>query len=311
MFSPYGYVSFESVSQLIQDWATRIYSAHHLNEMSLDHQTAFSETVSCEQVLSAVRWQRLTKELGDKPDFRSQAYRSLTSQMSMKDRFEISVIYHCIFSKVLVMLDTLVCSVDGQVMRPDKYVFLHLDRLDWVYPVWPLQRTNELIGIFELHEQRGFDGVDLAARYCFVDHALGMLRLKNNSASGFARCSHFGDDRHAEQFLKFQVEPFLDRSIVWSTESFPGNFATVLEEIGALDEDWNLSQISTLGQVSGSPGATRGSKPTGAKNEYFRRYPEGKPDGLSYEAIASELTEAGFPISGRQVLNYEKQRSQA
>ncbi len=60
---------------------------------------------------------------------------------------------------------------------------------------------------------------------------------------------------------------------------------------------------STESQAKGK----RGSKPTGAKQEFFRRYPDGKPEGLSSEAIAAELTEAGFTICGRSVQNYAKE----
>ena len=52
----------------------------------------------------------------------------------------------------------------------------------------------------------------------------------------------------------------------------------------------------------------KGRKPTGAKEEYFRRYPNGKPKGVTFDAIAAELTESGFPISDRMIAMYESER---
>tara|TARA_B100000767_G_C19729103_1_gene520801 strand:- start:565 stop:1545 length:981 start_codon:yes stop_codon:yes gene_type:complete len=51
-----------------------------------------------------------------------------------------------------------------------------------------------------------------------------------------------------------------------------------------------------------------GRKPSGAKEEYYRLYPNGKPDGISYDAIEAELLEAGYKISSRSIQYYESER---
>lgn len=52
----------------------------------------------------------------------------------------------------------------------------------------------------------------------------------------------------------------------------------------------------------------RGPKATGARAEFNRRYPSGIPPELSQEAVAMEISEAGFQISPRSISNYNKDR---
>ena len=193
-------------------------------------------------------------------------------------------------------------------MRPDDYVFIHQDRLDWVYPAWPLRETTELHNIFELADERGFSCYDLSARYYFLDHSLGILRLKNNSISGFKFSSHFGDDAHSDSYFQHQVKPFLGWAPVWNEEDLPDNFAQFLENLGVLREEWNVPALTLEKTGQDETYRARGAKPTGAKAEFRRRYPNGKPDGLSADAVAAEITETGCPISGRQVLNYAREQ---
>lgn len=77
------------------------------------------------------------------------------------------------------------------------------------------------------------------------------------------------------------------------------------------EEVSDLVKIVDFGKAYSSrkPSLPRGRKPTGARDEYFRRYPDEKPQDRTYEAIAAELKEAGFPISSRQVQTYESERN--
>jgi hypothetical protein len=71
----------------------------------------------------------------------------------------------------------------------------------------------------------------------------------------------------------------------------------------AADVDFPLEN-----EVSKGP-RKRGAKPSDAKAEYYRLYPAGKPERLSYDAIAAQLTELGFAVVGRTVQNYENARN--
>jgi hypothetical protein len=71
----------------------------------------------------------------------------------------------------------------------------------------------------------------------------------------------------------------------------------------AVDENFPMEN-----EVRSGP-KKRGAKPSEAKSEYYRLYPSGRPEGVSCDAIAAELTERGFPVVGRTVLNYENARN--
>lgn len=306
MFAPEGYLGFGDMNEYLSEWASQIYFAYLLEESGSDPRLAFSgDEPSTGRVMQ--------HRIGQNPTFRHKleggddSERERFAKLLVEDDFFTAIIFHCILAKVLLQLNTLLCSKDGLLIRPDNYVFVHLDRLDWVYPRAPLRETTELQGIFKHFDRGDFHATDLAHRYCFVDFYSGTIRLKNNSVSGFRRCGHFFDDVGADRYVTTQVAPFLSRSIVWRQDTLPENFADFLENNGVFESRWRVAETLSANSNNAKVWSKRGAKPTGAKQEFIRRYPDGKPEGLSAEAIAAELKDAGFPISARQVLNYAKE----
>jgi len=105
------------------------------------------------------------------------------------------------------------------------------------------------------------------------------------------------------------VEPFLGHAIAWNSKNFPTEMVDLLDGLWAFESHWNVTELVGSGTRTKLGARKRGPKPTGAQDEYFRRYPVEKPNDISFDAIAAELAEAGFPISARQIQNYEKKRT--
>ncbi|SLN17250.1 hypothetical protein ROA7450_00539 [Roseovarius albus] len=308
MFSPEGYVGFSRMTEFISDWAHKIYLAYLVEELGNEPERVFRETKNAESMLASYRLKQLRSS---NPNFTATSedkhWRKYLATAN-EDALNVAVIFHCIFSKLLMRFDTLLVSSEGNIMRPDDYIFLHLDRLDWVDPCWPIRNTSALSKIFEYFDKGRFGRNSLADRYCFIDFELGTICLKNNSLSGFKECSHFFDDSPFDRYYKIHVEPFLERAIVWREDDLPQNFPEFFETISAIEARWGLPAIFARMEENRGHQLKRGVKPTGARSEFLRRYPDGKPEHLSAEAVAAELTEAGFPISGRQVQNYDRER---
>lgn len=316
MFSPEGYHSFNDMTDTLRDWANRIFAAYLFEQRGCVSPTNAFQNGESSDLLVFKATRELLKQDGLDLVDASEKDREKIYERGHDDDFALSLIFHCLLSKLLMDFDTLLTSSSGNVIRPDDYIFLHLDRLDWVYPRWPIRDTPELGRIYELFDKGGFNGHSLAERYCFLDYYTGTIKMKNNSISGFKTCSHFGEDAISQRYIEAQVEPFVSHAVVWKAAEFSAfDFAQYFESKGIIEERWRVPELvdsienaDTLARKSGAkPLRKLGAKPTGAKTEFFRRYPEGKPVTLSAEAIAAELTEAGYPISGRQVLNYAKE----
>ncbi len=308
MFSPEEYVNFYQMTEFVRDWAYKSYLARLIEQEKKDPVRVFQSDEDGDRMLSRFRLDKL-KEMN--PNYlheKDDPYWTSHLKTRKEDDFFVTIYFHCTLTKVLKNFDTLLASPDGKVMRPDEYVFLHMDRLDWVYPSWPIRECTELRTIIGLFDEGKFNGYDLSQRYCFLDFSLGTIGKKNNSISGFRRSSHFGDDDLSDRYVKTHVEPFVSWAVVWNEDHFPENYPQFFEDIGVVREQWKIPEAIETMDREGRSKPKKGAKPTGAKQEFFRRYPDGKPEELSAEAIAAELTEAGYPISGRQVLNYAKER---
>jgi len=83
------------------------------------------------------------------------------------------------------------------------------------------------------------------------------------------------------------------------------DWVQMLKEFGNL----TYENVRSFSEANEKKPKKRGPKATGAKSEFYHRYPDGVPDGLSHEAIAAEISEAGFTISARSIGNYEKNRT--
>lgn len=309
MFAPEGYVGFGQMVEFLSDWAHSTYLAYVVEEDGRDPTKVFAEVGDAHRMLLTYRTHRLKKDTPEHTHSKDDVHWQRHIETRREDSFFVGIIYQCLLSKTLMKLETLLASPDGRIMEPDDYMFVHMDRLDWIYPSWPLRQSPELAGIIDYFDQGIFHESDLSERYCFLDNALGTIRLKNNSISGFKRSSHFGDDAVSGRYVETQVEPFVAWSVVWNGANLPDDFPQFFENIGLLEERWNVPNALNSSETDDNrpTGKKRGAKPTGAKQEFFRLYPDGKPDDLSADAIAAELTESGFPISGRQVQNYAKE----
>jgi hypothetical protein len=310
MFAPEKYVRWVDLVPELFDWAERILLAYSLEGDGKDPSIAFRSETSPEEIYFSIEFEkrRLSRTEGtaDFSDTQSRA----DSQKDVSERnFCSSIVTYIWICDILLQFDTLVCASDGQTMRAPDLLVLHADRLDWCNLNFPIRKCAEFSYYFDLFDKGVFDGQDLADRFCFIDPLTGTITLKNNSLSSMDMASHLDlNSRDLSRYLDHIVKPYLGHSIVWNSTNFPDEIHDLLDDLGAFEERWRVTEVFDRRSVKKPRMQRRGAKPTGAKDEYFRRYPESKPTNISYEAIAAELAESGFPISARQVQNYERGR---
>jgi len=307
MFAPEGYYSFSVMTNFVGDWTHRAYLAYLLEEDGRATTAAFDQNSDGQSLLAGYRHQKLRDVAPDVVYSPKDEHWAEHLKRSREDDFCITLLFHCVFSKLMMNLDTLVTSPQGIVVQADDYLFLHKDRLDWVYPKWPIRSSTELTQYFSLFDEKRFGGGAIMERYCFVDYGLGAISLKNNSEASFYNSSHFGDDAFASKYIRTHVDPFVGWAVVWNEASMPDDFTEVFEAMGLIEEHWKAPHFFTSSSEAKIRVARRGAKPANAKREFFRLYPNGKPNDLSAVAIAAQLTELGYPISGRSVQNYAKE----
>lgn len=194
MFAPEGYLGFGSIQSFVEEWATRLNSAHHAASVGIDPLGLFNDADHYYDVKRRVQVARLVQAHGDKFLVSRTSFIDETANVWRDDEFGIAIFYHIILTSIFRYFTPLACSQTGTLMPVDNYAFLHMDRLDWVYISWPLEENPYLQRYFELYRAGKFDGSSVSDRYCFFDQALGVLRLKNNSIAQFHIASHFGDE---------------------------------------------------------------------------------------------------------------------
>lgn len=318
MFAPEGYIRWVDLFEEIKSWSYRIILAEQLQNESQDTGVAFDEKVY--PMGSLIRrihqsFMAETPELflsGVKINERKEF-----AKANEELHFESDLISNIIMANVLLEFDTLVCSPMGDILRAPELMLLHSDRLDWCHWCWPVRETPEFLSYFEQFDKGNFSGQELANRYCFIDSFSGVIELKNNSIINFGAASHFGRptskaDKSKHLITKFvsqAIEPFIGWAVVWNSANLPKSTMELLQGIGMLDESWSIPMQADGKSFPEIGKRKRGPKPTGARNEFYRRYPGGKPSELSADAIAAELTEAGFSITGRMISYYESERN--
>lgn len=311
MFAPEGYLGFSKMTNFLRDWAYRVYLAYLLEADGKYLEKVFTSENSAERLLSNFRHVKLREAAPNlKYSDNDKNWVNHIKQGS-EDSFFVAVLFHCLLAKVLMNFQTLVASPDGKIVEPDNYLFIHMDRLDWVDPTWPIRESGGLWNYMDYFDQGKFDGFSVSERYCFLDFSLGTIGLKNNSARSFLQASHFGTDELSKRYISTQVEHFVGWAVVWKEDDLPEDYTQFFEDVGFLETRWNVPTLFSSENEANSPARKRGAKPSGAKAEYYRLYPKGKPDGLSYDAIAAELAERGFAVVGRTVLNYENARNRS
>ncbi|AML52589.1 hypothetical protein [Falsihalocynthiibacter arcticus] len=306
MFSPEEYIGYDSLRTHFEQWAGQVHLAYLLESVGADPSEAFRGDGRKKDVMH-FRMEQLSldRPMAELPR-KSEMWREL-SVIRMKDEFEQAIIFHCMFAKCIMQLDTLLSSSHGKVMRPDEYQFLHMDRLDWIYPNWPLNETSGLEFIFKLYEENKFSGLHLSERYCFLDTSLGVLKLKNNSISSFRTSSHFGSDEFSDSYIETHVRPFLGWAPIWDEKHLPQNMAQFLEDLGVLEQRWGVSSLFEDPESKPTPKKRRGPKPGPAKALFCKKYPDGLPEELSAEYVSADFKSEGVTISPRQIANYDRE----
>lgn len=189
MFAPEGYLSFSDMVEFLSDWANRAYLAYLVGDKGKSTEKVFLLEDSGEALLSSFRHRNLRESAPNLQYSRNDKNWERHLKQSAEDQFFIAILFHCLLSKVLMKFETLVSSPDGRIIQPDDYLFLHMDRLDWVYPSWPIRESGGLTGYMDFFDQGRFNGHCVSERYCFLDFGLGTIGLKNNSVPSFLRTS--------------------------------------------------------------------------------------------------------------------------
>lgn len=311
MFAPENYVRWIDLVPELHEWANRILLAHELEEGGKDPSIAFNAATIPEAVRIAEANDKFKLlDPSDDPISWDAQRRSDFSKVISEVEFTSSLIAFKYVSEILLQFDTLVCSPEGQTMRAPDLMLLHSDRLDWCYLDVPIRNIHEFQYYFELFDEGRLNADDIADRFCFIDPFMGTITLKNNSLTNMAKASHINlNSNDVERFYQQGVKPYLGNSIVWSAKKFPDEVVDLLDAMRFFETHWKVKELFDPKSARKLATQKRGAKPTGAKDEYFRLYPKGKPSDVSFEAIAAELAEAGFPISARQVQNYERGRT--
>ena len=298
MFAPENYIRWSDLVLELHEWAHRILLAYELEQVDEDPSFAFKYDTQAE--VSRLMLAR-KNSANDEANF---------GHILGEIEFTNSLVMYVHLSQILMNFDTLICSNSGQTMRAPLPLLLHSDRLDWCGVDWPLRKNAQFNMLFKYFDRGTFDGQSLADRFCFIDSFTGTVTLKNNSLKTMLHASHLdlnSDD--VERFFQVGVKPFLGYSIVWNNKNFPSDMVELLSSLDQFEPHWNVAEFFDPIAAEEMKKKRRGPKPTGARDEYLRRYPNGKPSNLSFDAIAAELADAGFPISARQIQNYERSRT--
>lgn len=311
MFAPEGYIRWFDLYRELDDWAERIVYAQLLEDWGDDPNEAVDPDFDPDQCIED--WV-VGKILHDGIDtFDVALVEKCSNEISEKlDEIYLTteMLVCTMLSKVLLTFDTLVCTNEGRTTRAPDNILYHIDRLDFCTWSWPIRGAPDYSGFFELFDKGQFPPRSLADRFCFIDPLTGLVKNKNGSRSKFLTAEKIYLREHeVDRFFEKILDPFVGHAIAWNGKNFPQSILELFDGFGVLPTDWAIDPRLSLPVDGVSRIKRRGRKPTGAKKEYFRRYPRGKPSKLSYEAIAAELVEAGFPISARQLQNYEKKRS--
>lgn len=314
MFAPEGYMHLRELAGELDDAIERVLCAYQLEELGQDPSRAFLPHVDpARLLLHLAAWKVMGKDTPEDEVARSPENRKVWKVAFDAYRqgwFDYALAMNGILAKVLKDSDPVLCSNQGALVRLPDVLGMHMDRLDWCDFNWPFRDEPTFSEYYKGFDAGTFSERDLNDRFCFVDRVSGLIALKNNSLSGFSRACHFDlTDADLKRIETYLVRPFLGWSVAWNPKDLPDTGIEILHWYGWCKEDWNIAPLlGEENEKSRSMGRKRGRKPSSAKAEYFRRYPAGKPEGVSYEAIALELVEAGFPITARTLQNYEQER---
>lgn len=285
MFCPPGYEDWSQMRSNVGDLAERAYLADALAILDENPQVALDPAINPKREISALHEHRFAR-----------------NRLQLKDlRFEVEIISFWLMNRLDEDYGAALCSGTGGVLRANHPVLFHPDQFFYFPLSFPLREMTELSRIFEEYDAERMSGKDLWSRYCCLDADTGMVKEKNSTKKNFEM--YFGDGDDSGIFDKF-VKPFLGWYLVFDSDVYPEEYYDTFEQLDLLNPHWERPSDTGSSVVK----KKRGPKPSPAKQEFFRRYPDGLQDGLTGEAVAEEMKEAGFPITGRSIYNYDRER---
>lgn len=276
--------------QNCQYWAERVYLAEALELVEEEPQLALSSEINPASEIQKLRRHKLARR------------RLKLEHMN----FDTEIIAFWIMNKFDEDYNAALCTSSGNLLRPSHPIFFHPDQFFYFDLSFPLREMAELRTIYFEYDAGRMTGKDLWERYSCIDGMTGEVRLKNQTKRHLIH--NFGFDKklgHKDSVFDEYVKPFLGNYVVFNPDLFPDNLFELFLSIGLENKHWTKSVDS----VHAREPRKRGPKPAPAKREFEKRYPDGLPIGLSADAVAAELTEAGYPITGRSVQNYHNSRS--
>ncbi len=290
MFCPPGYIDWKTMRSITRNLAERVYLADALETLDEDPQMALDESVNAAgEILSLKdhKWARKRLSLSN-------------------SNFEIELISFWIMNQLDENYGAVLCSRLGKLLKANHPILFHPDEFYFFSLDFPLRKMPELFRIFEEYDAKRMSGRDFWNRYCCIDGDTGAIRQKNQTkrlyADNFDQPPGFGP---REGIFGQYVKPFIGCYVVFDSGVYPDSYYDNLEVLNLLNKHWVKPELDI---VQLPIARKRGSKPAPAKGEFFARYPNGLPEGLSAEAVAAELTEAGYPITGRSIQNYDLER---
>lgn len=291
MFCPPGYANWIETRQDVKNMAQRIYLADALELLGEDPQLALDDGINPARKLLALHDHKLAR-----------------TKLNLKDtNFEVELISFWIMNRLDEDYSAALCSNAGNLLRANHPIFFHPDQFFYFYLRFPLREMTELTTIFDEYDAKKMSGRDLWDRYTCIDGDTGLIKLKNQTKRQFVQNFGGNPDYNSDGgvFDDF-VKPYLGWYVVFNTDLYPESTFGFFESINLLNKSWTDPEFDQGGDTVPKK---RGPKPAPAKQEFARLYPNGLPDELSADAVAAELTEAGFPITGRSVQNYNRSRN--
>ena len=287
MFCPPGFEDWSQMRSNVGDLAERAYLADALASLEENPQVALDPAINPKREISFLREHRLARR-----------------RLQLEDqRFEVELIAFWLMNRLDEDYGAAMCSSSGGVLRANHPILFHPDQFFYFPLSFPLRNVPELARIFEEYDAQRMSGQDLWARYSCLDGDTGLVKEKNSTKKHFEIYFGSGDGGSEGIFGKF-VKPFLGWYLVFDPDVYPEEYYDTFEQLGLLHPHWKRPSDADNSVVK----KKRGPKPSPAKQEFVRRYPDGLPAGLTAEAVAEELKAAGFPITGRSIYSYDRER---
>ncbi|WP_299800511.1 hypothetical protein [uncultured Ruegeria sp.] len=269
--------------------AERRYLAEALEILDEDSQRALDEDINPRQEILALK---------------EHTYARKKLNLSSSE-FEIELISFWIMNQLDEEFGAVLCSSSGGLLRANHPIFYHPDQFFNFHLSFPLRGMSELLGVFKEYDAGRMRGADLWARYCCIDGESGLVMRHNRTKHLFDL--YFGDgpseSLENEAFEKY-VRPFLGCYVVFDPDVYPDGYYDTYASLLLESKHWRKPELEDEGKAIAKK---RGPKNSPAKREFLLRYHKGLPEGLSADAVAAELSASGYPITGRSVLNYDRE----